>query len=270
MRIVVLCNYDVASNYALNLLLPRLVPKHRVSVLYSSRVGGRGPETEELAQLQFFEQTLFNQLLFPALAKGQTGGELLSFQGLAEAHGVAIEVFNSINSSSGLQRLEAEGPDLILSIRYGRILKRRAIAIARWGVLNLHSGRLPTYRGVMATFRAMLAGDSHVGATVHTIEDAGIDTGEIFGIVDVAVDYDRSYWWNVLQLYPPGVELLVSAVERLAEYGVLSLTRQATDAAYFSFPDRRELDDFSARGHRLFDVDEVSAYSRRFVDGVER
>ena len=54
--------------------------------------------------------------------------------------------------------------------------------MASLGVLNLHSGKLPDYRGVMATFRAMMAEDETLFSTVHWIDDKTIDTGRILSM----------------------------------------------------------------------------------------
>jgi methionyl-tRNA formyltransferase len=106
-------------------------------------------------------------------------------------------------------------PDLIVSIRYRRILKDAVIAIPRLGVLNLHSGVLPDYKGVMATFWAMLQNEEMIGATLHRIVDSGIDTGPVIGTRPVPADYGSSYLANVLRLYGPGCDMIVEAIQAL-------------------------------------------------------
>ena len=160
----------LASNLALNHLLPALVKNHKVHVFLSSKVGAALPFRMSYSSLNFFEQ--------------------------------------------GLACLAATAPDLVLSIRYGGILKDRAIAIPSMGVLNLHSGLLPDYRGVMATFYALLNRESEIGMTLHTILDAGIDTGDIIDSTREKPDTGHSYLWNVLQLYPAGVDLMLASVKK--------------------------------------------------------
>ena len=179
MNICLLSNQDLASNFALNLLLPLLAEKHHTRVFLSSKVGGNQALPGELAQLAFFEQGLFNDLLFPALDSGSPTGTLLSFRQLSRYTSQPINILNRINSEESLAVLGESETDLILSIRYGGILREQAIALPRLGVINLHSGLLPDYRGVMATFRAMLNGEQKIGTTLHYISDPGIDTGDI-------------------------------------------------------------------------------------------
>ncbi|MEO7963002.1 MAG: formyltransferase family protein, partial [Gemmatimonadaceae bacterium] len=113
-------------------------------------------------------------------------------------------------------------PDLVVSIRYGAIFKSRFLAIPRLGVLNLHSGQLPTYRGVLATFRALAAGEKEIGMTVHYISDGTIDTGAIVAVTRTPVDRTRSLFWHIAQVYGPGIEALGDAVQRVLRGEVLA------------------------------------------------
>ena len=123
---------------------------------------------------------------------------------------------NDPNSEAGLAALAASSPDLLISLRYGRILQPPAISLPSRGVLNLHSGRLPQYRGVMATFRAMLAGDTLLGTTLHWIDDGSIDTGRIVNTHSETLDPQRCYLSNVLSLYKPGCGAIIDAIHTLS------------------------------------------------------
>jgi methionyl-tRNA formyltransferase len=100
-----------------------------------------------------------------------------------------VSDIQSLNCQAGLKIVNDYVPDLIVSIRFGLILESKIIAIPKFGVINLHSGELPKYRGVMATFRAMQQNDTEYGTTVHYINDSGIDNGEIISISKQPLDY---------------------------------------------------------------------------------
>lgn len=263
MKITVLANRDVASNLALNHLLPALHGEHSLRVFLSSHVGGNAQMAPELKALKFFEQTLFNELLFPAL--GASCGELLSFEGLGKYTTAPIEDLNRINSDAGLATLAAAEPELVLSIRYGGILKEQAIAIPGRGVVNLHSGLLPDYRGVMATFRALLNGESQLGTTIHRITDPGIDTGDIVATTTLPVSPGRSYLWHVLALYPPACAKLVECVQSLARGEELPVQPQPTGGNYYSFPDAAELQAFAERGWSLYEAEEITSFAQAYI-----
>ena len=201
MNIILLLNNDIASNFALNLLLPAL-QQHTVSVFLSSKVGGNKARPRLLQGLAQFEQ----QDAFLALSSQKTSSsakhfksydDLASEYNAATGYGIKIETLNEINTESGVAKIQALSPDIIISIRYGVILQKPVIDIAKYGVINLHSGKLPDYRGVMATFWAMLNGDKTLAATLHYISDNTIDTGEIIADSTINVQAEKSYLWHV-------------------------------------------------------------------------
>ena len=69
-------------------------------------------------------------------------------------------------------------PDVLVSAYFSQILKSEIIQLPRFGVLNIHPGWLPAYRGAMAYFWVLHNGSDPGGVSVHWI-DEGIDTGEI-------------------------------------------------------------------------------------------
>lgn len=216
MKITLLTNSDVASYIALNNLVPFLCD-HDMTVFLSSEVGSASQLPDELKRLKFFEQELFTELLFPALSLSnrETSTELLSFDGIAELTSKPIHESNRINVAEEFALFNRSEPDLVLSIRYGVILQEAVLAVPRYGVLNLHSGLLPAYKGVMATFRAMLNGESEIGTTLHYIDNGTIDTGPIVDTTSMPVDKRRSYLWHVLALYHNSCQLMLDAVNAI-------------------------------------------------------
>jgi len=267
-NIVVLCNRDLASCLALNYLLPELLPAHRVNLIVSARVGSGKPVPPALAQLKFAEQALFNALLWP-LADGlpaDNRGRLRSFAVLAAETGQPLREFNRLNSSPELDEFKAMAPNLVISIRYGVILKAPVLSVPGLGVLNLHSGPLPAYRGVMASFWGLLNGETSLGTTLHTIDDDSIDTGRIVATTTLPVNPDKSYLWHVLALYEAGCAEIVSAVGQLAAGRTLAKTAQPDGGSYYSFPDQAALHQFHEQGWRLVDDDDLVTIARRFIN----
>ena len=269
MRITLLCNKDLASCVALNYLLPALA-SHDVSVLMSARVGGQSKvdsRPAELLQLQFYEQQLFNDILFPLLAVSHCHKQtqLRSFTQLSDLYNVPMRELNGINTPEGLKLVASQTPDLMLSVRYGAILKEAVLAIPKIGVLNLHSGLLPAYKGVMATFRALLQGDSEIGTTLHWIDDSSIDTGRIITKTAIPVVTGKSYLWHVLALYEGGCKPMVAAVDALSRGESIESTPQPAGGNYFSFPTTDELKAFDEAGWKLVDAKEIEQLAKRFM-----
>jgi methionyl-tRNA formyltransferase len=264
-------NRDLASNLALNLLLPAL-RGHDVLVGLSERVGNGLPAREEAPQrreLRSAEQSLPNEILFPLIERAglaDSGSRSLTFAEVERYRSLQVASMPSPNTPTGLHAVASFAPDLILSIRYGTILKDPVIAIPRFGVLNLHSGILPAYRGVLATLRALLNGDSEIGCTLHYIADATIDTGDILGIRTISVQRERSLLWHILALYPPGVALLSEVIEKLAG-GVLpqQTSQLPSGGAYYSYPTPDEWAEFLRRGWRIADPSDLLDVFTRYL-----
>jgi len=191
--------------------------------------------------------------------------KLLSFEALGASLAEPITELNDINTAAGLARLKASEPDLIISIRYGMILKAAAISVPSQGVINLHSGLLPAYRGVMASFWALLNGERQLGTTLHYIEDAGIDTGRVIDTTSLSVNPDQSYLWHVLNLYPSGCELIAATVARLHDNEQIVTHAQPQGGHYYTFPGASDLARFSESGLTLFDGDELVAFLQRYL-----
>jgi len=136
----------------------------------------------------------------------------LSHQGMARAdHDAAMEK----------AVLEA-GAEYIALAGYMRILS--ADFVNRWAgrMFNIHPSLLPKYKGLDTHARALEAGDSHGGCSVHIVTPE-LDDGEVLGQAKVAIqpgDTPESLASRVLiaehQLYP---RALAAYVSRAAERG---------------------------------------------------
>ena len=236
-RVVLLGHDDLPSLYALQRVIEG-APQHDYVAFLSGDLK-RSPDTpRDLVELAAIDARLCAQLR----DSGRLARLLLDAGELAKP-----------NSAAGRAVLERAAPDVIISIRYRRILEDAAIAIPPLGVLNLHSGVLPDYKGVMATFWAMLHGAAKIGATLHRIVDSGIDTGPVIGIRQISADYGTSYLANVLCLYGPGCELVTAALQAISAGREPAAKAQAPGGRSFSPPGAADLEAFGERGLRLAD-----------------
>lgn len=76
---------------------------------------------------------------------------------------------------------EIKSIDLVFSVCHGPIFKEPYISSVQYGVINLHPGPLPYYRGRNLCANAIMNGEAWFGVTLHYI-DEGIDTGPIIDI----------------------------------------------------------------------------------------
>ena len=259
MNILILLNRDLASTVALNYLLPEIA-HHEIAILVSESVGNsKKKKPQALEDLSVVEQGILNDLI-----SNQQQGELLTIDGLANKYHYPVRVENRINQTRSIKQLVEFAPDLVVSVRYGVILKAEVIGIPAYGVINLHSGTLPAYRGVMATFWAMLRGERSIGSTLHYIDDATIDTGRIIGHTSMPVNARESYLDHVLKIYADGCDLIIDTINVFERGDSPKAKDQQSGGEYFTFPDESDLKDFANKGFKLFDLKAALSMYKRF------
>jgi formyltetrahydrofolate-dependent phosphoribosylglycinamide formyltransferase len=111
---------------------------------------------------------------------------------LAEAEGIATFA----HPHKGLSRDEHDGimhaaireakADFVALAGYMRILSPEFVTQWQGRMLNIHPSLLPSYKGLHTHERAIEAGDSHGGCTVHLVT-AELDDGPILGQTRVAI-----------------------------------------------------------------------------------
>ena len=250
MNITLLGHYDIASLYALERVM-RAMPEHAYTVFLSGALTAPSAPDQRIADLANADEQLCEQLLAGELV-GPISEDLASFQELTRP-----------NSKDGLSQIMSLRPDLVVSIRYRRILQPGFIRVPKHGVINLHSGILPDYRGVMATFWAMLAGEPQIGTTLHHIVDAGIDTGPVIEINRRATRPRSSYLSNVIGLYAGGCNAVIRAVRTFSNKGTLPGTPQTGGGQYFGAPDRAAVTRYETADLALFDGNEYLEFVTR-------
>lgn len=223
MKITLLVNWDSAAVLALTLLAPSLAA-FDVSVLYTRKKKPVAGTPRPLNALAAFEEKQLHQ---QAAIFDQFDARCI----------------NDINGKDFHLFLGTQ-PDLVISIRHMSILKEKVITVPKLGVINLHSGLLPAYQGVMATFWAMQHKEATIGTTLHFIEDSSIDTGPIISQSLTTADYTQSYHWNMLSIYQGGCQSIIDAITVLTNNNTLEAQAQRGRSHYFSFPTEADLGEF--------------------------
>ena len=265
MRVTLLLNRDLHANVALNLLVPSLAA-HDVTIYTSDGPARPTRIPSAFAPMVAAERTLPLSVLWPLADSAPDDGTTYgSFERCAVRLGAPCSALNDPNGTDGLRILRAARPDVVVSIRYGRILRDEAIGVPRLGVLNLHSGQLPEYRGVVASFRALLEGDPSIGCTLHRVVDAGIDTGPIIGVATHAAAYPGVLFDAIQSVYPAGCAMIADALATLARGDTLQATLPASAGSYYTWPTEIDVARFLALGHQLVDLNSYAKLLARYV-----
>ena len=129
--------------------------------------------------------------------------------------------FKTPEASIQLRELQL---DALVVVAYGLILPAAALGLPRLGCFNIHGSLLPRWRGAAPIQRALLAGDRMTGVTIMRME-AGLDTGPMLMVREVPIGAADSAGTVHDKLASLGGELIVEAMDALAD-GALSETPQ--------------------------------------------
>ncbi len=100
---------------------------------------------------------------------------------------------------------------------YSRILWSSLIELFPLGVVNLHGGRLPEYRGANVLQWAIINGETETAATLHYVDDEGVDEGPIIAARKVEIRQDDTALTLRENLASAGRDLLRHWLPRLIE-----------------------------------------------------
>ncbi len=102
--------------------------------------------------------------------------------------------------------------DAGICVGFMEIIRNNIFSIPSYGILNLHCGKLPFYRGRAPISRTLIDGNSYLTMTIHKI-DEGVDSGDILLEKEIEISDDD----NVNTLYEKCCEISSEAVKLALE-----------------------------------------------------
>ncbi len=185
------------------------------------------------------------------------GRGILPCRRLAGQHGWRFLDCPNVNSADGKAFIKDTAPDLVIAAYFSQIVDPDVIAIPRLGILNLHPGWLPAYRGAMSYAWALVKGEETGGATVHWM-DPGIDTGPIVVRCRFPVASQETVSALMVETAWHGAELIERTSAALAGGGALDpVDVSGEPAAHYPMP---KLDDVRPllRQNRYFHIRDIA------------
>jgi methionyl-tRNA formyltransferase len=149
-------------------------------------------------------------------------------------------------------------PDLLVSAYFSQILKSEVIQLPRYGILNIHPGWLPAYRGAMAYFWVLHNDSDRGGVSVHWI-DEGIDTGEILERRSFPIPLKATQETVLTLTAVIGTRLLRRVIRRLQNNlpaSKVSMQADTAGADYYPMPGDREFSSYFEK-RRFFRIRDV-------------
>ena len=102
-----------------------------------------------------------------------------AYEEFAKSVGADFFVDANINKPSRVAQLRAAQCDVSVSANWLSIVQRPACEAFTHGILNLHAGDLPRYRGNACPNWAILNSETHIGFTIHSMDPGSLDSGPI-------------------------------------------------------------------------------------------
>jgi methionyl-tRNA formyltransferase len=205
-----------------------------------------------LRVLRFYGAVGFARLLgrYARARLAQSFGFPQSVDAVARQRGVPVLRLETINDKAYLQTLGQRDVDVLLSVAAPEIFAEAALSSAAY-VLNVHNGKLPTYRGMMPTFWALANGDPEITITVHEMAQK-IDAGRVVAEIPVSVEPNESAFELARRtkiIAGREVARLLSAVGTEAWPEPRGF--ETAGGGYYTFPTRRDARRLHARGRRM-------------------
>lgn len=168
---------------------------------------------------------------------------------VAARFGVAAEAVADVNAPEFLERLCALHVDLVISVACPQIFRRQLLSLPRLGCINVHSGPLPRYRGMLPTFWVLYHHEPATAVTVHRM-NARLDDGPIILQEPVPIVPGETQAGLMERCKRVGGRLLAETVDLLEAGEAPELPNRRAQATYFSFPTPEEARRFRAEGGR--------------------
>ena len=144
--------------------------------------------------------------------------------------GIPLLQAASVNDEAALERIRAAEPEALLVCAFGQLIREPLLSLTE--ILNVHPSLLPRWRGAAPIERAIMAQDPRTGVCVIRLT-AGLDSGPVALRAEVPIEADEDYGTLAARLAPLGGDLLVEALDLLAD-GTLAFTEQDEEAVTYA------------------------------------
>ena len=138
-----------------------------------------------------------------------------------QVRGIPIHEVDDHNSESCVNLVRSFGIDLLVNGGTPRILKHGILHAAPLGVLNVHPGVLPQFRGATCVEWSIYL-DEPIGNTVHVMTEA-IDEGPIVEIERCPVVPGERYIDVRVNMYMRGYALMAHAVQKILNLSLIHI-----------------------------------------------
>lgn len=113
-----------------------------------------------------------------AQSEEKRGGRFPSLAEQAQSANIPYRIISNPKDPESVEWVRGLSADLFVLGGYAKIIPPTIVAIPPMGIINLHGGKIPEYRGTAPIPWQIINGEKELGLTI-LYADEGIDTGDI-------------------------------------------------------------------------------------------
>lgn len=210
------------------------------------------PVTVQPFKTVVFADSYLAQPVFEALLQGgwvaglctsrrkQPGANLRHLAGLA---GIPVIEVNRGDLTQNLKSWLTElKPDVLLTLSFPYKLPVEILRIPKIGAFNVHSGKLPEYRGPQPSFWEILNCEKDGAMTVHLMDEE-YDRGAIIASLPVSIAPEDTYGLHSVKLAFSAVKVVEFLFGAIIQYGanIPALEQDESKAVFYERPTLEDL-----------------------------
>lgn len=186
---------------------------------------------------------------FSATFRDSKGGDFTLRQVLKREN-VTVTELGDINLEESITKLKALEPDLVVSMSASQKFGPAVLELPRLACLNVHSGELPRYRGMLTVFWQLYEGRDYTVPTIHVMNKK-LDAGPIVASARCPLEKDDSLYEATVKTKICAARLFVNVLDMYISGEVSTSPNDSALAKRFLFPGRAEAKIFGKTGRRL-------------------
>lgn len=180
---------------------------------------------------------------------------LNDFKKLAEKNNAEYVFTKNINDKQIKKKIEKAKLDLGISINNPLLISKEIFSKFKFGILNLHAGDLPRYRGNATANWAILNDEKKIVLTIHKM-DEGLDSGDIIIKNNFLIKNNTTITEFYEYLEKNGPQLFLDAIKFLESGKKLKKQSQNQNVVLRTYP-RQEKDGLIDWSKSIFEIDRL-------------
>ncbi|MCH2147527.1 MAG: hypothetical protein MK073_06900 [Phycisphaerales bacterium] len=173
-----------------------------------------------------------------------------SIKTIAQEAGINVIDTHSVNDASYIEEIKRLNPEVIASVAAPEVFKEEILNAPSKACVNIHSGRLPIYRGMMPNFWQLLHQEEHATITIHEMAEQ-LDAGGIISTKAFPLREKDTLNRVIIGTKQEGARLMIDVLSDFDTKFASKQTLDMSEAKYFSFPTPKDVKALRRVGHKM-------------------